>query len=641
MGINSVESAYAAAQKGYQWSELPYNKAIQIQNQGADRYATYGFNAPKYSTTVDPRFRTAGDTGTVDGFATPEQMRKMSPEQRREVLAQTTTYNKGVQSYETITEMFGKAGVEMAQKFMDTINTGGAIAGLASTPAMNVMQQSFMMTGGNMQVAGALGTGMMGAITSGNMGLANQIQGGLGGNPYALQQLMQNNPNLAAMMQSKGFGQLVDVNRQGQITGLPLYTTNMTAEQAQTVWGSATNTPVAQAAVNGYTPQMSSTGQALYGIRGIQAWQADAGYNYQMGGIALQQSGLNLQQQYMQQTWGVQDKMNALNYKQAMWGFSNQVAGMELNRSQFYENQGLNQRSFTAQKSFAKKDWEYQDQVRGLQWQWKQEDYGEEVRFMTGRQRRLAERGMQRDTTMHNLEEDHIKDQRKQQQELWKFEEERFRLTKKHFEENYHFQMQAIEKQKQFYMEQRQLQLQMEQIQRRYQQEQMKLQQQQINLQRQYAEEMHRAQTQMMELSNSTQDVAAGFEQAWNYLNLAKDAVAALGQDLLTAATNARNALSGTTTPTVTAAQQNQAAGGEFGAGDTMWVGEWGPELVKFNTGGKVIPAPINPWQKTQVDKQISGGSSSTGGTIMLNIYVGNERIAQMVIDAVSQEISV
>ena len=130
---------------------------------------------------------------------------------------------------------------------------------------------------------------------------------------------------------------------------------------------------------------------------------------------------------------------------------------------------------------------DYQAQVRSLQWQWKTEDYGEEVRFMTGRQRRLAERQMGRDTTMHNLEGDQIEkqhaleDKRYQKSveytnKMIELEKKQFDLNKEHRETMFKLDQEDFQRHKKEFLEQKKLEDEIIALQRKHQKDQLDFQ---------------------------------------------------------------------------------------------------------------------------------------------------------------------
>ncbi len=157
--------------------------------------------------------------------------------------------------------------------------------------------------------------------------------------------------------------------------------------------------------------------------------------------------------------WGLEQRQMELGWKQQEFGFQMQEKQMALSTSQFNENMGVNKKQTMMQRGWAQEDWGFNAQVRDLQWGWKQQDYAEESRFMTGRQRRLADRQMQRDTTMHDIEGNQIDRQINRQKESWKLEDERIGIQKKQFEESKKLQEEQLQANRKFFAESKKLQL--------------------------------------------------------------------------------------------------------------------------------------------------------------------------------------
>ena len=199
--------------------------------------------------------------------------------------------------------------------------------------------------------------------------------------------------------------------------------------------------------------------------------------------------------------WGVQDQQRGLQHRQQMWNFQYQEMSMDMQRSQFEDNQGLQRRGMDMNRGFARRGWEFQDQITDLQWGWQQEDYGNEKRFTTGRARKKMETQMDRATIMHELQSERTDEQRSQQEELWQLEDERFNNTREHFEEQMELQEANFQKMQEFYEERKKLEDQMQELQRAMFIEQNKLQMESAGIQAaqaalaaQMADDMEKAQ---------------------------------------------------------------------------------------------------------------------------------------------------
>lgn len=205
--------------------------------------------------------------------------------------------------------------------------------------------------------------------------------------------------------------------------------------------------------------------------------------------------------------WGAQDAQRNLGYAQQEWGFKMQESQMALQSRQFYENFAMNKYQAQTQRGWQREDWQFQDQQRGMQWQWRLEDFNEEVRFMTGRQRKLAERGMKRETITHNLEEDQIDRQKSRQEVLWKMEDERFAIQKKQFEDSKRLQEEQLNMAKKFYEEGKKMQEELVKLQRAEWVENMNLQKASIGLAAKQAEEQKKVNDAMLAFMTFQSDI--------------------------------------------------------------------------------------------------------------------------------------
>jgi len=307
---------------------------------------------------------------------------------------------------------------------------------------------------------------------------------------------------------------------------------------AAATWGSdwASTDPYGfrGAGVNGY--QMPS-GRTIYGTSAMQMQYAQTSYGLSMASIGNSMAQLNLDYQYNIMPggfWDIQDQMTQLGRQQQQWSFEYQQKQMELSSSQFgeqqafqssqfyrqqemqssqfYDSMALNKRGMQMSRDYTMEQWGFQDQLRDLQWQWKQEDYGEEVRFLTGRQRRKAETGMERATIMHEMEGDQFEKQKEHQQELWNLEDERFQLQLQHFEESKKLQEELFEERQELetkhFEEQQELQKQNLEKMQQFYKERTKLEDQQTKLQREMYEKQYELQKQALGIQAAQADAA-------------------------------------------------------------------------------------------------------------------------------------
>jgi hypothetical protein len=273
---------------------------------------------------------------------------------------------------------------------------------------------------------------------------------------------------------------------------------------ASQIWGQnwQSNNGMAQGAVNAMVNGFALGDETVYGQQALSAWQNQQSYNVssaqagvQMRQIALSRAfttgiGLNAYSGTINpQTgspfgintqgggfWGIEDRQRQLSYAQQEFSFQSQQRQMDMSNKFYQQDTGMQRKQTMMQRQYAQQDWSMQENVRDLQWGWKQEDYQENVRFMTGRERRLAERQMKRDTTMHDIEGDQIDVQKKRQQEMWRLEDQRFSISKQQHAETLKYQQEQLAKSREFFKQSKSLEEESVKLQRAYFIEQQKLQ---------------------------------------------------------------------------------------------------------------------------------------------------------------------
>ena len=437
-----------------------------------------------------------------------------------------------------------------------------------------------------------------------------------------------------------------DVNEKGQLTGMQWGSSTLklgsdSAEQVGANIFGPNPSKYAQAAISGYkldqpidTGRKDSNGNPILvsQVAGIQAAQwtyEDDMYSYQMQGLGLQQQSMNLGWAHTQAQWKIQDKQIALSnwYQTQQFGLQQQ----QINQSK--ENIGIGnaiqQQQMTLTRSWAKEDWGYQDQTRNMQWGWKQEDFAEESRFMTGRQRKLAERQMGRETTLHNLETDQIDKTRARQEELWKLEDQRFDLQKKQQTESLDMQQKQLDLQKKYFEEQKKLQAEQIKEERKYQKEQQKIQQEQLNLQKKQAEATR-------QLALDTRKWQTYIQAVGGQMNLLTEEGMA---EFSAAMDNILEKVKKLYDITVSDPAQSSSGGSSGGSSDDSG-GRFKPYLVSQQ-------AQNFPYGQDQTERiQYQTGDTSyffkSGKTEKqqnISIYIGNEHLSRFVLDAVTKEL--
>jgi len=348
--------------------------------------------------------------------------------------------------------------------------------------------------------------------------------------------------------------------------------------------------------------------------------------------------------------WGIQNQQIALQNAQQQWSFGMQQKQMNLSVSQFGENMALTQKGAQMQRGWAKEDWAYNTQVRELGWQWKQEDFQEENRFLTGRQRRLSERQMGRDTIMYDLEGNQIEKQKNRQKESWKLEDERFAVQKKQFQESLKLQQEQLEKAKEFYAENFKLQQEQLELSRAYYIVQQDLQKKSTEFAMGQEEKRHSAALTNMTAENKIlEDQALALNASQTSWALLEDSFTALNN--LVPIFNANLAetiiLMGGTPPTSgddpTLPPTGRAAGGykEF---ETFGGVEFVMNQMATSAAEQAIGGPLtqrNIMGAMERSRYIENGSYKQGGgsPSVINIYIGNEKLSSFILDTVTKEL--
>lgn len=457
----------------------------------------------------------------------------------------------------------------------------------------------------------------------------------------------------------------VDINLRGDITGLPWGTTSLQrggiagADIATQIWGNRwQGTPWGEAAVNGIA---TPSGRTVAGTRGLQWQQYYAQVEMQQGQLGIQAAQIALQEKYQPMFWALEDRQRALSDTQAQWGFQQQFAQLGMQNRQFFEQMGLQQRGTQMQRAWTREDWAMNEQQRAMQWGWRQEDFQEQLRFMTGRERRLAERGMERETITYGLETERIEKQQDRQKRLWSLEDERYQLNIQHHEEQRRFQEEAIAKQKEFYEIGKQIRDEQVELQREYWREQIELQKASLGIQGEYLKKTKEAQEAMMELQDAQED----YNGMWRVATtLEADAINAWIRGLNHVIEYLQDMPglleSGNGIPLI-----NPAAGtgnlqknlpqaihsGGIGLPGRVLVGEGGPEMMQLDRPASVYNAAQtysmlfagqmqNPWQNQTIAFHDNGRPNQNQPTTII-VNIGNERLGQFVLDTVDKALEV
>lgn len=199
---------------------------------------------------------------------------------------------------------------------------------------------------------------------------------------------------------------------------------------------------------------------------GLTAYQREFSnqqFGRQMAGIGIGQQRIQMQRQFMYgggdwrnptegSLWGIQDRMRSLQWQgqQAGAAFSlermdvgNQfgmrqedLSGRRMGMQQDYQRWGMGfQRAgMDMSRQFTMENRQYQDQLRGMQTSFTMEDFEENIRMSSGRQRRQLVTQRERFVSMTNVQDEQTERQREQQEELWAREDEQFEKKREYME---------------------------------------------------------------------------------------------------------------------------------------------------------------------------------------------------------------
>jgi hypothetical protein len=381
---------------------------------------------------------------------------------------------------------------------------------------------------------------------------------------------------------------------------------------------------------------------------------------------------LNLIGEYQPKFWAVEDQQRDLSREQSRWGFEYQQQSMAMQGRQFMESQALNRQGQLMQRSWQMQDWGTQDQMRGMQWGWRQEDFQENLRFMTGRERKQAEKQMQRETTLYGAETEQIEKQRERQKELWRLEDERHNLTLKQFREQQTLQQENLDKQMRFFEEGARLQDEMTRLQREYWLKNHELQKAAVGIQAEYAEKTKQLQEDMDALVKSEdlrmgsikvamsneelmlKTLIDGFNHIIQYAPDALKSILSENQTFIPPYTGSGSGSGGGGGGSGTGGNpQPEATGGPMLPGRRYLVGDRGMEIIKSPRPLSVTPnnelmaqlfggkVDYDPWQQATVSFQSPQGGGGGGGPITLVINLGNERFAQFILQTLTKDLEV
>jgi len=218
-------------------------------------------------------------------------------------------------------------------------------------------------------------------------------------------------------------------------------------------------------------------------------------------------------------SWGLQDTLREMQYQSTLgsWEYQEEATGkrwayqqqsnaftqqrMDISRGYQDTSLAANREMNLRKRTWTQEDWNYQDQLSSLSYEWGMEDINEGIRSATGRDRRTLVTQRERMTTKYNLAQEQTDTQHDRQEEIWAAEDERFDEQKQyqeelmnleqtrfdasveHQEEMHDMEVEDFDRRKEEYEEQRAIETEMRDLQREHQAEMMDLQEQSIGIQ--------------------------------------------------------------------------------------------------------------------------------------------------------------
>lgn len=563
----------------------------------------------------------------------------------------------------------------------------------------NQITQAFLRGGGKYSQATGIGqslAGMQGEQASYYNALLN-------GDPMAIAWwLKKQSPNQQAMFANLAipsqYGQAVpfnamamtDVNAQGQLTGLQWGTSSLATplvsaqQMATNVWGPQNNwsgtygqqgSAAIGAMLNGVQSPWGAQGQMLYGQQALRVWQLQKANEYNQAQVGTQLAQMQLTYAFTTgvglgqytgiknpQTgqpfgfdaqgggfWGIEDRQRRLNWGQQEWQLGFQQRQIALSDRQWQEQMGLQWQQNQTQRGWTRQDWAYQDRTRALQWSWRQEDFQEQARFMTGRERRLAERQMGRETVMHDIEGEQIDKTRQRQKEAWRMEDDRFNLQKRQHVEQLAMTKEELQKQREFFEERKKLEEEQVKLSRAYWTEQQRLAQAAAAASAEYARAQHEVQLAMLGLQTYVENVNGaiktlkdvGMMEFLKVISMTDETIGRLldkwgifNEYLDQTATGPKR-----TDQRVGGESEGRQGGGRVMKGTGYNINELEPEFFIPDSSGTVVPlSKMSPWSDEVIPP---AKESSTTRPTHVSIYIGGRHFRDVILDTVETEINI
>ena len=341
----------------------------------------------------------------------------------------------------------------------------GDYMGPSAVRSGQIMQAFGQMGQGQMDLAGRIAGGDLGAMSfAANTGALPGFEGmaltDLSGAPTQMGNLQQGMLNLNQVAGQMGLGP------GGQYAGAPgMDNLSQFMQLYQGAGGGGAGMGAGLRGI-GVSETMSSFFEQNQnaGLTDYQREFSDKQFGNQMAGIGVGFERIALQRQFQygggdwrnpsaDSLWGIQDRMRSLQWQgqQASAAFSlermdvgNQFAmqqedlsGRRMGAQQDYQRWGMGfQRAgMDLSRQFTMENRQYQDQLRGMSTAFTMEDFDENIRMSSGRQRRQMVTQRERFVSMTNVQDEQTERGREQQEELWAREDEQFEKKREYMEQ--------------------------------------------------------------------------------------------------------------------------------------------------------------------------------------------------------------
>jgi len=210
----------------------------------------------------------------------------------------------------------------------------------------------------------------------------------------------------------------------------------------------------------------------------------------------------NINYQKMALSFGQADQMSAI-----------QQQSKSLSQQKQTWSLGFNQDTALLQRSWTREDYQYQDQMRNLNFQWQEEDLNEAIRYSHGRQRKQLIKQKDRMELSQGIEDTQIEKGRDRQSELWKRQDEQYEKEKQFLEKSIELENKSFDLQESNRKKLQQLDLEAFELSKAHRIESDALDEQQFELSKTQRMELYKLDQDQFELSQKQREDSFAVEQ--------------------------------------------------------------------------------------------------------------------------------